>query len=249
MTGLLRSAAGRLADLLWPRLCPAEGCGRVSDRPARHLCSRCFAVLPFHAAHGCCRICGAEVAADVRHDFVCEDCARDRPAFARARSAVRYEAPVDALLQDFKYRKATWLCADLVDLLEGAVVAKLDPHAVDVVAPVPLHPHRLRERGYNQSALLATELGRRLCRRVDVRSLTRVVDTPHQARLTEDERRRNLLSAFAVPDPRFVRGRTVLLVDDVMTSGATLSSASRALAEAGAARVWCATVARAVRRS
>ena len=249
MTGFLRRAAARLADLLWPRVCAARGCGGASDRPGRHLCSRCLAVLPFHAAHGCCRVCGAKVATDVRHDFVCEACAAQPPAFACARSALRYEEPADQLLQDFKYHRATWLLPDLADLLEGAVRAKLDFAAVDAVVPVPLHPHRLRERGFNQSGLLAEALARRLDRRFDGRSLVRVADTPHQARLDEAERRRNLRGAFAVPDGSFVRGRTVLLVDDVMTTGATLSCAARALLDAGAARVWCATVARAVRRA
>ena len=249
MSGPLHSATARLADLLWPRVCATEGCGRVSDRPGRHLCSRCFATLPFHAVHGCCRICGAEVAADVRHDFVCEDCARHPPVYACARSAVRYESPVDQYVQDFKYRRATWLRADLVDLLEGAVRARLAFAEIDVVVPVPLHPHRLRERGYNQSELLAAGLAGRLDRRVDARALVRVVDTPHQARLTEEARHANLRQAFAVPDASWTRGRTVLLVDDVMTSGATLSHAARALLDAQAARVWCATVARAVRRS
>ena len=248
MTGGLRNAAARLADLLWPRTCATEGCGRVSDRPGRHLCSRCLASLPFHAPHGCCRICGAEVAAEVRHDFVCEACASQAPVYACARSAVRYEAPVDQYVQDFKYRRATWLRADLVDLLEGAVRAKLAFHEIDVVVPVPLHPHRLRARGYNQSGLLAADLAGRLDRRLDVRSLVRTSDTPHQARLTEAERRANLRQAFDVRDARGVRGRTVLLVDDVMTSGATLSCAARALLDAQAARVWCATVARAIRR-
>ena len=249
MTGFLRSAAGRLADLLWPRTCAVGDCGRASDRPGRHLCSRCLAVLPFHAAAGCCRICGAEVAADVRHDFTCEACTAYPPVFARACSALRYEEPADQLLQDFKYRGETWLLQDLADLLEGAVRAKLDFAETDVVVPIPLHPHRLRERGFNQSALLAAELARRLDRRFDGRSLVRVQDTPHQARLEEEERRRNLRGAFAVPDGSLVRGRTVLLVDDVMTTGTTLSFAARALVDAGAARVWCATVARAIRRN
>ena len=249
MNGPLRSLFGRLADVLWPRICAAGGCGRASDRPGRHICSRCFAALPFHAAAGCCRVCGAEVTAETRHDFICEACAARPPAFERARSAVRYEAPVDGLVQEFKYRRAAWLGPDFADLLEGAVRAKLDFHEIDVVVPVPLHPNRLRTRGFNQSEILADGLSRRLDRRLDTRALVRTTDTPHQARLTEEERRQNLKEAFAVADPSGVRGRTVLLVDDVMTSGATLSFAARALLDASAARVWCATVARAIRRN
>lgn len=245
----MRAVLGKLADLIWPRVCAVESCRRTSDRAERHVCSRCFASLPFHEAGGACRICGGLVAASTRHDFVCEFCQSDPPAYEFARSAVLYSEPADQLVQDFKFRRATWICEDLVDLLEGAVRAKLEFHDVDVVVPVPLHPNRERERGYNQSALLARSLAKRLDRRADCRSLVRAVDTEHQARLSGDARRNNLKNAFAVPDSRWVRGRTVLLVDDVMTTGATLSNCARPLLKAGAARVWCVTVARAVMRS
>ena len=246
MANVFSKVLKRVADLLWPRVCAVEGCGRTSDRPDRHLCSTCFAALPFHEAGGACRICGALVMAETHHAFVCEDCQNHPPAFELARSAVLYREPADQLIQDFKFRKATWLCADLTDLLEAAVRSKLPVHEIDVVVPVPLSPRRERERGYNQSALLADALARRLNRRFDGTSLVRVRDTEHQARLSGDDRRDNLRDAFAVPDPHYVRGRTVLLVDDVMTTGATLSHCARPLRTAGAARVWCATVARAV---
>ena len=214
------------------------------DRPRRHLCSACFSGLPFHEADGCCRICGTTIVSKVQHDFVCEACAKTKPSYEFARSAVVYEEPVDQLLNDFKFAGAVWLAEDLADLLEGAVRAKLQPADVDVVVPVPLHPNRLRTRGYNQSALLARALGRRINRRVDERSFRRIRDTEHQSRLSGDERRTNLVGAFAVADARGVRGRTVLLVDDVMTSGNTFSHCAKALVEGGAFRVWCASVSR-----
>ena len=171
------------------------------------------------------------------------------PHYACARSALLYEGPVGQLVQDFKFHRATWLCEDLVDLLEGAVRAKFAFPEIDVVVPVPLHPNRLRERGYNQSALLAQALAQRLNRRFDDASLIRTLDTEHQARLSGDARQNNLRNAFSVVRPPWVRGRTVLLVDDVMTTGTTLSQCAAPLVKAGAARVWCATLARAVRRS
>ncbi|MDO5319260.1 MAG: ComF family protein [bacterium] len=240
---------GRLADLLWPRVCAIESCNRTSDRDGRHVCSRCLATFPFHEGGGSCRVCGGLVTADVRHDFTCETCQTEPPAYEFARSAVLYGEPVDRLIQDFKFRKATWLCEDLVDLLEGAVRAKLDFPSIDVVVPVPLHPKRERERGYNQSALLAVALAKRLKRRFDHRALIRPRDTEHQARLSGDDRKNNLRDAFAVAEPQWIRGRTILLVDDVMTTGSTLSHCARPLLKAGASRVWCATVARSVLRS
>lgn len=244
MAAALSHVLARLADFVWPRPCAVATCGRMSDRPGRHVCSACFAGLPFFESGGMCRVCGGLVAAPTEHDFVCDDCRTAPPAYEYARSAVRFIDPVRSLILDFKYRHATWLREDLVDLLEGAVRAKLDFTAIDVVVPVPLHPNRQRERGYNQSALLGASLARRLNRRFDNTSFVRIRDTEHQARLDRANRLTNLDGAFAVADARGVRGRTILLVDDVSTTGATLSHCARPLIAAGAARVWCATVAR-----
>ena len=239
----------KLADLIWPRVCAVESCNHASDRDGRHICSHCLATLPFHEGGGSCKVCGGLITAETRHDFICETCQAEPPAYEFARSAVLYGEPVAQLIQDFKFRKAIWLCEDLVDLLEGAVRAKLDFPAIDVVVPVPLHPIRERQRGYNQSALLAIALARRLNRRVDCRSLLRIHDTEHQARLSGDARKSNLKGAFSVKSPEWIRGRTILLVDDVMTTGSTLSHCARPLLKAGASRVWCATVTRAVLRN
>ncbi len=237
----------RLADLLWPRVCAVEGCSRASDRPGRHLCSRCLATLPFLEATRACQVCGAPVATETRHAFTCETCRAKPPHYARARSALLYEAPADQLVRDFKYRRATWLCEDFAELLEGAVRAQFAFAEIDVLVPVPLHPERLRARGYNQSALLARALARRLGRRCDETSLVRTRDTAQQANLDEEARQQNVKDAFAVVAPQWVRGRTVLLVDDVTTTGATLSHCAAPLVKAGAARVWCLVLARAVK--
>ena len=238
----------RVADFIWPRVCAVEDCACPSDRPDRHLCSACFAALPFYDFPGTCRVCNSPVAAKTYHEFTCEECERHPPAFEFARSAVVYREPVDQLLLDFKFHNSVWLCEDLTDLLEGAVRSKLRFAEIDAVLPVPLHPKRERERGYNQSALLAESLARRLNRRFDARSLSRTRNTEHQARLSGKDRLKNLKDAFTVKDTRFVRGRTLLVIDDVMTTGATLSHCARALLQAGAARIWCATVSRALLR-
>lgn len=247
MTWRWRSRLAQGLDAIWPRVCPVADCARPSDRAGRHLCSRCFAALPFHEAGGACRICGMIVPAKT-DAFVCEDCATHPPAYEHARAALRFVDPVRALVEDYKYRHATWLTEDFVDLLEGAARAKLDAAAIDLVLPVPLHPRRLRERGYNQSALLAASLARRLDRRYDDRPLVRVRDIEHQARLTAEARRTNPVGAFGVVQPAWVRGRTILLVDDVMTTGATLSCCAQPLLDAGACRVWCLVLARSQRQ-
>ncbi len=246
MIELFRKGLARAADFCWPRVCPVEDCTRPSDRMNRFLCSQCFAMLPWYETGGVCNVCGAPMAVDADFDFVCENCRTAKPHYEFARSAVVYEEPLKALIGDFKYRNHTWLKDDLVDILEGGVRAKLDCAAIDVVLPVPLHRNRLRERGFNQSALLAEELAIRINRRFDGTSLVRIRDTEHQARITGAERLKNVAGAFEVDCSAMIRGRTVLLVDDVMTTGATLEDCSRALLKAGAERVWCATVARSV---
>ena len=220
MTNAVRNALNRVADLCWPRVCPVADCGRASDRPARHICSTCFAALPLLEAGGECALCGMPVPAETHHEFVCEACQKEPPAFVRARSALRYLGPVPQLIQDFKYRRAIHLAEDFADLLEAAVRAKFRAAELDAVLPVPLHPH---------PATASMSL------------------PPHQARSSGSDRRKNLHAAFHVPDPAFVRGRTLLLVDDVMTTGSTLSACAKELRNAGAHRVWCLTLARALR--
>ena len=100
----------KLADLIWPRVCAVESCNHASDRAGRHICSHCLATLPFHEGGGSCKVCGGLITAETRHDFICETCQAEPPAYEFARSAVLYGEPVDQLIQDFKFRKAIWLC-------------------------------------------------------------------------------------------------------------------------------------------
>jgi ComF family protein len=104
--------------------------------------------------------------------------------------------------------------------------------------PEPLHPRRLAERGYNQAALLSRPIARALGRRHSARALVRVRDTPMQSALNAPERRTNLVGAFSVRDSRVITGKSVLLVDDVRTTGSTLAACATALHEVGAACVF-----------
>ena len=243
-TTLLSDAADNTAavlDLVFPRHC--AGCGRTVDRPRGLICWECFRTIELRDA-GLCQLCGLKIEGRITHDFTCSACRDAKPSFDTARSAGRFGGVLRELLHQFKYNHATWLCEDLADLLHGCVLAHFVAEEVDTVVPVPLHRQKQRDRGYNQAALLASALAPRLARPCVGDVLVRTRYTPTQTRLHAEQRRRNVRHAFAVRGPEWVRGRTVLLVDDVMTTGATLSEAAATLKRAGAWRVWAATVAR-----
>jgi ComF family protein len=175
---------------------------------------------------------------------VCSVCEAARPCFDKARAAGRFHGVLREQLHQFKYARALWLKHDLTDLLFGCLMAQFTPENVDVVVPVPLHPVRLRERSYNQAALLSQALAQRMGRRFDARSLARIRKTDSQTQFDAAHRRMNILGAFDVVRPEWVRGRCVLLIDDVMTTGATLNECARVLKKAGVRTVWGLTVAR-----
>jgi len=180
--------------------------------------------------------CGRPV--DRPAGYICSRCYATLPWYDEfAKSAFAYLAPVAELVNMYKFSGATYLAEDFAEALEKSFREKHEAAAVDLVVPVPLHPNRLRERGYNQSGLLAAAFARRLGRRFDETSLVRIRDTKHQSRSTGDERRRNVKGAFRVAAPTNVRGRVVVLVDDVMTTGATLDECEAALIDGGAYRV------------
>jgi ComF family protein len=160
-------------------------------------------------------------------------------------AAFVYGGAVARAITRCKYERRPDLARPLGDLLASALVAHGPPLAGAVVVPVPLHRARLAERGFNQAALIAARVARRLGRPLKPRLLARDRDTPQQAWLDRGARIQNVAGAFRVRDPESLRGRAVLLVDDVRTTGATLGACSRVLVEARASSVVRAVVARA----
>jgi len=169
--------------------------------------------------------------------------AREVPGLDGIRVRANFEGAISAAIHAFKYKRQTRLVQPLGTLLCEALQGVDWP--VEVVLAVPLHAARLRERGYNQAALLADYLA---CARgwaCQPSAIQRVRETASQVHLNAQERRVNVADAFAA-DPAWVRDRCVLIVDDVLTTGATLSSCAQAVRAAGATRVYGATVAGAV---
>ena len=184
----------------------------------------------------------------VRHDRVfCSPCTTtvlrttNEPGEPLAFAA--FGGAVAAALRRFKYGERPDLGRPLGHLLRGLV--REEAPGVDLVVPVPLHPRRLAERGYNQAALLAHAAAHELDVPLAARALVRLRDTTQQATLGRAERHANVARAFVARAPRSVQGLRVLLVDDVATTGATLSACRDALVEAGARDVITLCVARA----
>ena len=170
--------------------------------------------------------------------YICSRCHATLPWYEEfSKSAFAYLEPVAQLVSIYKFNGALHLTEDFAEALEISFRKKHDASAVDMVVPVPLHPRRLAKRGYNQSGLIAASFAERIGRLCDETSLVRIRDTEHQSRSSGDERRTNLKGAFRVADPSRIRGRTVVLIDDVMTTGATFEECTKVLYASGAYKV------------
>jgi ComF family protein len=179
-------------------------------------------------------------------------CVNKTRHFVQARAWACYpreelaEHPLRSVVQKFKYGRKVSLGKPLGRLMARGCEEFLIECRPDLVVPVPLHPKRLRWRGFNQSVLLARQVSRAYETPMDPFVLVRRRETPPQTRLTEEERRKNMRGAFAMSQEKPVDGKIILLVDDIYTSGATVDECSRALERAGAKAVYVLTLARAV---
>lgn len=224
--------------VVFPSSCGA--CGRLLTQPTRGpLCGDCWAALPRHDTPRC--RCGLPLAPG---SPACGRCRRGRQPLAAATSLGPYEGPLRIAIHELKYRGRRRVAGRLAKTLLESGPARSLVEGSDVLVPVPLHPRRLRERGFNQAALLARELGKEADRRCDERALVRRKDTSPQTGLSSAARRRNVEGAFVVRRRGPVAGKVVTLVDDVFTTGATAYECARALAEAGAREVRLLSVAR-----
>jgi ComF family protein len=222
------------------------------------VCQECLdAMLPISG--GICIICGERLfspyaLAGSGGEPRCGLCRRIEPAFARAAAYGSYESGLRELVHLLKYggiRPAAEVLGRM--LAEAIATLELNPADSAVLIPVPLHRTKLRQRGFNQAELIARAAMKinpwrerlRLCAGV----LERKRETASQIGLTSHQRRANLRGAFGVVQPEAVKGREVLVVDDVYTTGATVSECARVLRRAGAAKVWVATVARTLKIS
>ncbi len=244
----------RIIDWLYPARC--TNCKEIFRPPAPRehnllrdclgswLCPRCLAKTVL-IDPPMCTCCGLPFGSTVGPDHLCGDCiARGRP-FAKARSVFSYQGPVRGLVHSFKYGGRVELAWPLGKLMLQTLVRYWDPGRIDLAVPVPLHKSKERRRTFNQSWLLLrtwkkvvaeTDL-RGMPFAIDRRVLVRCRATGPQAGLNRRQRLKNIERAFEVTRPGLIKGKRILLVDDVMTTGATAEACCRCLLQGGAARV------------
>lgn len=200
-------------------------------------CDECEATLPRNNGATCMH-CGRATLYDMDY---CLSCKGVKTHYDMAKSVFKYEHPIDSLIKKFKYDGAKYLAPMFAEYM--AELYYKFPLCADVLTFVPMYKGDLKARGYNQSGLIAKELGKLINVPVAFDGLIKESQTPRQATLAKAERLRNLEGVFKVTDKTPFEGKFVFLIDDVMTTGATLETLSAAIKKTGAKAVFCLTVA------
>jgi ComF family protein len=227
-----RAAARQVLDFALPPRCP--GCGAVTSDP-HSFCFSCWQELRF-LGEPCCARCGLPFEYDSGPGEECGSCLAAPPSYDALRAAVAYGETARKVALKLKYSSRPGVAETLAHFMQRHVAGE-EPDAI--LTPVPLHRWRIWARGYNQSALIASALARRTGHRAELDLLRRVKATPALRGLGKRERALSVRGVFKVPDHarELLKGRLILLVDDVHTSGATANACAKALKQAGAARV------------
>ncbi len=241
VAGVLRS----FIDVLFPAACATCG-SPVGASRIPHFCTSCwsdFSLLPGALCPRCGRPFGSPAALTHSPEHACRFCREEPPVFDQALAVGQFEGSLRDAIHLYKYRPSRALGRHLGAWMAANV--RLG-RGIDLLMPVPLHSRRLRERGFNQALLLGHEVAQAHGIPLSIDSLARIRPTRPQVELSGAERVRNVAGAFAIRPSCAVDGRSVLLVDDVFTTGATLNECARVLKERGAGRVLALTLARAV---
>lgn len=222
-----------ILDWLYPHTCPF--CGKVTKNP---VCRVCAGKLPY-VEEPLCKKCGKPIRSETAE--YCFDCTRTEHSYDRGFGLWLHQQPVQRSVYQFKYHNrriySQYYAQEMVKRFKQAVFQ----WKIDLIIPIPLYKQRKKIRGYNQAEVLATQIGALLSLPVDAVSLKRIRATSPQKKLDVRTRKKNLNNAFAL-DKKAVLPRTVLLVDDIYTTGSTIDTAALVLKQAGVQKVYFLTI-------
>ncbi len=243
-----------MLELLFPNLCAS--CG-LQPAAGKEVCKKCEDEIDFLKELSVCAQCGVpfgyfdskssqtmDVPQEAENPHLCAKCLKGHYSFKRARSVAVYRGPIREMLHSFKYEGKLKLARALSDtMIENMPV---NMKTIDLLVPVPLYIGKLRQREYNQSSVLAADIGRRMGVHVNLTGLAKIRDTLPQIEIKDEAaRRKNVRGAFQVRDKNTFQGCSVLLLDDVFTTGSTSNECAKTLLKSGALSVQVLTLARA----
>ena len=236
-----------LTEIIFPPRCTI--CGTLMrENKNFSFCPECFSRIYFIQSPQC-TCCGLPFPDSEGEDHFCEECITSKQSFSVARALGKYDKTLLEAIHLFKYRGKIVMGKVLGRLMAEREYKSLTTGNYSLIIPVPLHPKRLKERGFNQSLVLAKEVARKFSISLNFSSLKRIVHTKPQTMLKKKERMSNVKRAFEVKDAEKIKGEKILLIDDVYTTGSTVRECSRVLIRHKAAEVAVLTLARAVGRT
>ena len=231
-----------LVNLIYPLSC--QSCGlKLEPTNTRYLCKSCWNKISKNQQPFCIK-CGMTLPGSTEEKSQCEACSKKDYAFTRAWSTGLYQGILKECIHLLKYNKKVFMAEPMGKLMTDFIKRYLDFGNIDLIIPVPLHPARLREREFNQSALLAEQINKRFNIPLSLNNLVKVRPTRPQAGLSGKERQANIQLAFKIKNSSLFSEKNVLLVDDVFTTGSTINECSTALLRSGTNNIYVLTLAR-----
>lgn len=244
ITCRIRNVVGGIIDIIFPSRCIICGVF-LNDSPSPPFCTTCLSGI-HHISSPQCTRCGIPFPDSHGENHLCGECISTEQPFSIARALGKYEGTLLTAIHRFKYGRKISAGTALGRIMAHRTCRSHDFEDFSLVIPVPLHTKRLRERGFNQSVILAREIARAHNIPLNLSSLERKVDTQQQTQLKKNERGQNVRGAFALTKPGPIEGKKILLIDDVFTTGSTVRECARVLIRNGAKEVAALTVARAI---
>lgn len=235
-----------VGDIIFPPRC--LGCAEIIKRQAHHVfCSGCLEKISFITG-SFCPICGTPFLASPAGNHICGNCLESKPYYTEARAVAGFETVIMDAIHKFKYGRNISIGDALGSFMAGFSFPDFDFSEYSLLLPVPLHVERLRERGFNQSLLLAKKMGKKYKLPVSFSLLKRCKSTLSQTGLNRAEREKNIRGAFLVTDREKLTGENIILIDDVYTTGATVNECARVLIKAGTQKVAALTLSRVIQK-